>query len=118
MKSRIQKLLTITPDQIRFSLFIALTISISIVAVRFINLGYAGYPAEPFLRLETGSKPFYFALIGTPNAFRFIFTNHMMQYYALPGLLPFFFLLSPYRFLINDFHGRVASFFLIVTSIV
>lgn len=117
MKSQIQNLLKITPDQIRFSIFIALAISISILAVRLINLSYAGYATEPFLRLETSSKPFYFALIGTPNAFRFIFTNHILQYYALPGLLPLFFLLSRYRFLINDFRGRVASFFLAITSV-
>ena len=118
MKSQIQNLLKITPDQIRFSLFIALGISINILAVRLINLSYAGYATEPFLRLETSSKPFYFALIGTPNAFRFIFTNHILQYYALPGLLPIMFLLSPYRFLVHDFRGRVASFFLIVASVI
>lgn len=118
MKSRLISLCKISREHLQYLVLGATSISLGVVLLRIIGSAYAGYHSTPGLELGTPNQAFYNAFLGAANSYFFAFTNHIMHQYAIAGLMPLVFYFSRFRFMVNNFPGRMASFFLLTTSLI
>jgi len=105
-----KSLLTLTSAQIRFLLFLSISIAATIVLNKaFISL-YAGYENIHVFALSLRSlSPFLDAFMGTYNHFSFLLMNHAVHDYPVSGILLIAFIASPFRFLLISRGGIATS---------